>query len=143
MVAKRVLTELDALCDGSADSIYLRDKIVSRSSWTTGRPGRSGCRVVCLGSGNPRRSRSWGDQIGTGHGRSVAEFAENTVGVVPMAKREFAELNALGDGSTDAIYLEDQIVSKFIRATGHPGWRGRHIVALGFGNPRGGRRLGG
>jgi hypothetical protein len=38
-----------------------------------------------------------------------------------MAKREFAESNALSDGSTDAIYLEDQIVNRFVRATGHPG----------------------
>ena len=68
---------------------------------------------------------------------------ENTVRVVPMAKHKFAESNALGDGSTDVIYLEDQVVSRFVRATGHPSWRGRHVVALGFGNPRGGRCLGG
>ena len=40
-----------------------------------------------------------------------------------MVKREFAELDALSDGSTDAIYLEDQIVSRFGKATDHPGWQ--------------------
>jgi hypothetical protein len=107
----------------------------------TGRPEGRGCHVVHLGFGNPRHSRSWGDRIGSGPCGSVAEFAENTVGVVPMAKLKFAELNALGDGSTDAIYLEDQVVSRFVRATGHPGGRGHHVVALRFGNPGGGRRL--
>ena len=47
-----------------------------------------------------------------------------------MAKREFAKSNALGDRSTDAIYLEDQVVSRFVRATGHPGWHGRHVVGI-------------
>ena len=96
----------------------------------TGRPESSDRSGVCLGFGNPERGRSRSDQIGSGPGRSVAEFTENTVGVVPMAKREFAESNALGDGSTDAIYLEDQVVSRFVRATGHPGWHGRHVVAV-------------
>ena len=58
-------------------------------------------------------------------------------------KRKFAELDALSDGSTDAIYLEDQIVSRFGRATDHPGWHGHHVEALGFGNPIGDRSLGG
>ena len=58
-------------------------------------------------------------------------------------KREFAELDALSDGSTDAIYLEDQIISRFGRAMDHPGWRGRHVEVLGFGNPRGDDSLGG
>jgi len=57
-------------------------------------------------------------------------------------KREFAELDALSDGSTDAIYLEDQIVSRFGKVTGRPGWRGRHVEVLGFGNPRGDEDLG-
>ena len=60
-----------------------------------------------------------------------------------MVKREFAELNALSDGSTDVIYLEDQIVSRFGRVTGHPGCRGRHVGVLGFGNLRGDEGLGG
>ena len=60
-----------------------------------------------------------------------------------MVKREFAELDALGDRSANAIYLEDQIVSRFGRATGHPGWRGRHIEVLRFGNLRGDGSLGG
>ena len=38
-VSEHVLAEPDALGDGSADSIYLRDKIVSRCSRTTDRPG--------------------------------------------------------------------------------------------------------
>ena len=105
-VSERVLGEPDALGNGSADSIYLRDKIVGRSGWTTGRPGRSGRRVVRLGFGNPRRSRSRSDQIGSGPGGSAAEFTENMVRVVLVVKREFAESNTLGDGSTNAIYLE-------------------------------------
>ena len=36
-----------------------------------------------------------------------------------MVKREFAELDALSDGSTDAIYLEDQIISRFGRVMDH------------------------
>ena len=143
MVSERVLAEPDALSDGSADSIYLKDKIVGRSGWMTGCPGRGDRCVVCLGFGNPRRNGSRSDQIGSGPSRSVAEFTENTVRVIPMMKRKFIESNALGDRSTDAIYLEDQVVSRFVRATGHPGWRGRHIVALGFGNLRGRGCLGG
>ena len=106
-VPKSVLAEPDALGDGFADSIYLRGKRVGRSGWTTGHPRKSGRRVVRLGFENPRRNRSRSDQIGSGPGRSAAEFTENTVTVVSMVKREFAELNALGDGPTDAIYLED------------------------------------
>ena len=60
-----------------------------------------------------------------------------------MVKREFAELDALSDGSTNAIYLEDQIISRFGRAMDHPSWRGRHVEVLGFGNPRGDGSLGG
>ena len=52
------------------------------------------------------------------------------VRVVSVVKREFAESNALGDGSTNAIYLEDHIVSRLIRLTGHPGWRGFHIEVI-------------
>ena len=58
-------------------------------------------------------------------------------------KRKFVELDALSDGSTDAIYLEDQIISRFGRAMDHPSWRGRHVEVLGFGNPRGDGNLGG
>ena len=60
-----------------------------------------------------------------------------------MVKRVLAELDALGDGSADSIYLRDQIVSRSGRATGHPGRRGRHVEVLGFENPRGDRGLGG
>ena len=140
-VLKRILAEPDALGDGSADSIYLVDKIVSRSGRTTGHPGMSNHHVVHLGFRNLRWDGSWSGQIGSGPGRSAAESAEDSVRVVLMMKREFAELNALSDGSTNAIYLEDHIVSRFGRATGHPGCRGRHVEVLGFGNPRGGRSL--
>ena len=95
MVPECVLAEPDALGNGSADSIYLRDEIVSRSGWTTGRPGRSERRVVRLGFGNPRRGRSRSDQIRSGLGRSAAEFTENTVRVVSVVKREFAESDTL------------------------------------------------
>ena len=60
-----------------------------------------------------------------------------------MMKREFAELDALGDRSASAIYLEDQIASRFGRATDHAGWRGRHVEVLGFENLRGDEDLGG
>jgi hypothetical protein len=36
--SKRVLAEMDALGDGSADLIYLGGKIVNRSDRVTGRP---------------------------------------------------------------------------------------------------------
>ena len=73
----------------------------------TGRPGRSDRGGVRLGFRNPERGRSQSDQIGSSPGRSTAEFTENTVRVVSVVKREFAESDALSDGSTDAIYLED------------------------------------
>jgi hypothetical protein len=57
-------------------------------------------------------------------------------------KREFAELDALSDRSANAIYLEDQIASRFGRAMGHPSWHGHHIESLRFRNPRGDRSLG-
>ena len=60
-----------------------------------------------------------------------------------MVKREFTKLDAPSDRSTDAIYLEDHIVSRFGRATDHPGWRGRHVDVLGFRNPRCDGSLGG
>ena len=60
-----------------------------------------------------------------------------------MVKRESAELDALIDRSTNAIYLEDHIVSRFGRAMGHPGCHGRHVEVLGFGNLRGDGSLGG
>ena len=138
-----VLAESDALGDGSADLIYLGDKIISRSDRAMGRPGRSDHHVVRLGFGNSRCDRSRSGQIGSGPSGSAAEFTKNTVRVISVVKREFAESDALSDGSTDAIYLEDQIVSRFDRATGHPGRRGRQVEVLGFGNPRGGRCLGG
>ena len=104
---KCILTKLDTLGDGSADSIYLGDKIVSRSDRATGHLGRSNRHVVRLGFGNSRCDGSRGGQIGSGPGRSVAESAEDSVRVVLMMKSEFAELDALSDGSTNAIDLED------------------------------------
>ena len=68
---------------------------------------------------------------------------ENTVGVVSVVKRELVESDALSDGSIDAIYLEDQIISRFGKATDHPGWRGLHVEVLGFRNSKGGGCLGG
>ena len=67
----------------------------------------------------------------------------NPIRVVAVVKRVLAELDAISNGSTDAIYLEDQIVSRFGWATDHPGWCGRHVKVLGFGNPRGDGSLGG
>ena len=77
VVAKRVLAELDALGDGSADSIYLGDPVVNRAGRATGRPGRSGRHVVCLEFGNSRCDGSWGGQIGSGPGGGTAESAED------------------------------------------------------------------
>ena len=142
-MSEHILAEPNTLGNGSVDSIYLGDKIVSRSDRATGRPGRSDRHVVHLGFGNSRCDGSQSGQIGNSPGRSAAESAEDSVRIVSVVKREFAELDALNDGSTDAIYLEDQIDSRFGRATDHPGWRGRHVEALGFGNPRGDRCLGG
>ena len=92
---------------GSADSIYLGDKIVSRSSRATGRPRRSNRHVVRLGFGNSRCDGSRGAQIGSGPSGDAAESAEDSVGVILVVKCEFAELDALSDRSANAIYLED------------------------------------
>ena len=143
MVSERVLAEPDALGNGSVDSIYLRDKIASGCSRTTGHPGGSKHHVVRLGFGNSRCAGSWGGQIGSSPGESAAESMEDSIRIVLVVKREFAELDALGDRSASAIYLEDQIASRFGRATDHAGWRGRHVEVLGFGNPRGDGSLGG
>jgi len=51
-----------------------------------------------------------------------------------MAKHVLAELDALGDGSANSIYLGEQIVSRPGRVTGHPRRSGRHIGSLEFGN---------
>ena len=106
-VSGRVLAEPDALGDGSADSIYLGDKIVSRSGRTTGRPGRSKRRVVCLEFGNPMCDGSWSGQIRSGPGGGTAESAEDLVKISSVVKRVLADLDALGDGSTNAIYQEE------------------------------------
>jgi hypothetical protein len=94
-VSECVLTELDALGNGSAYSIYLGDKIISRFGRTTGRRGRRDRHVVFLEFGNSRRVRSRSGQIRSGPGIRAAESAEDTVRVVLMMKREFAELDAL------------------------------------------------
>ena len=106
-VPKSVLAEPDALGDGSADSIYLGDQIVNRSGKVTGRPGRSDHHVVCLEFGNPMCDGSWSGQIRSGPGGGTAESAEDSVRIVSVAKRKFAELDVLGDGSTNVIYLEE------------------------------------
>ena len=64
-VSECILAESDALGDGSADLIYLGDKIVSKSGRVTGRPGRSNRHVVRLGFGNSRCERvsGWPDRI--------------------------------------------------------------------------------
>ena len=142
-VSKRVLTELDALGDGSADLIYLEDKIVNRSDKARGRPRRSDRHVVHLGFGNSRCDGSWGDQIRSGPSGGAAESVEDSIRIISVVKREFAELDALGDRSTNVIYLEDQIISRSGRVTGHPGCHGRHVKVFGFGNPRGDGSLGG
>ena len=134
-----MLAKLDALGDGSTDSIYLGGKIVNKSDRTTGRPGRSDRHVVCLEFRNSRCDRSWGGKIGSGPGGGTAKSAEDSVRIVSVLKREFAELDALGDGSTDSIYLRDKIFSRSDGTTGRPGRSKRRVVRLGFGNSRRGR----
>ena len=58
LVVKRVLAELDAFGDGSADSIYLLDQIVSRFSRVTVHPDWRGRHVEVLEFGNPRSDGS-------------------------------------------------------------------------------------
>jgi hypothetical protein len=142
-VSERVLAEPVALGDGSADAIYLGDEIIGRSDRTTGRPGGSSRHVVRLGFGNSRCDMSSSGQIRSGPGRSTAESAEDSIRVVLMLKGELAESDTLSDGSTDAIYLEDQIISGSGRAMGHPDWHGHHVEVLRFGNPRSDESLGG
>jgi hypothetical protein len=64
------------------------------------------------------------------------------VRIISAAKLEFVELDALSDKSTNAIYLEDHIVSRFGRAMGHPVWHSCHVEVLGFRNLRGDESLG-
>ena len=106
-MAKRVLIEPNALDDGSANPIYLRDQIVSRPGRATGRPGRSGRHIVSLEFWNSRCDGSWGGQIGSGPGGSVSESVEDSVWIILVAKRELAESYALSNGSADAIYLRE------------------------------------
>ena len=63
--------------------------------------------MINLEFSNSRCDGSWGGQIGSGSGGSTAESAEDSFRIVLVVKREFAELNALGDGSTNVIYLEE------------------------------------
>ena len=63
--------------------------------------------MINLEFSNSRCDGSWGGQIGSGSGGSTAESVEDSVRIVLVVKREFAELNALSDGSTNMIYLEE------------------------------------
>ena len=104
-MAKCGLDELDALGDGSANAIYLGESIVSISGRAMGHPGKRGCHVSDIEFGNSRRDDAWGSQIGSGLGGGSTESVEDSVWVVAVIKRVFAELDAFGDRSTDAIYL--------------------------------------
>ena len=104
MVAKRGFTELAALGDGSASAIYLYEQIVSGSCRATGHPGKRSCHVGDIEFRNSRCDEAWGIQIGSGPGGGT-ESVEDSVWVVVVLERVFAELDAFGDRSTDAIYL--------------------------------------
>ena len=52
----------------------------------------------------------------------VAESEGDPIRVVVVSKCVLAELDALGDGSANTIYLGEEIVSRCSTATGHPGW---------------------
>jgi len=72
------------------------------------------------------------DLVRVCHG-SVAESVENPIRVVTMAEHVLAELDALGDGFANSIYLGEQIMSRPGRVTGHPGRSDHHIGSLKFG----------
>jgi len=105
MMAKHIFAELDALGDGSTNSIYLGEQIVSRPGRVRGHLGRSGRHIGSLEFGNSGCDGTWGGQIGSSLDGSAAESTEDSIRVVSVVKCMFAKLNALGDGSTDAIYL--------------------------------------
>jgi len=68
-------------------------------------PRKSGCHVGDVEFGNSRRDEAWGSQIGSGPGGGAVEFVENSIRVIAMAKHGLTELDALSDGSANAIYL--------------------------------------
>jgi len=93
--------------------------------------------VINLEFSNSRCDGSWGGQIGSGPCESTTESAKDSVRIVLVVKCVLVELDAFGDGSADSIYLGDQIVSRFNKATGHPGKHGHYVEVLRFGNLRG------
>jgi hypothetical protein len=71
----------------------------------TGHPWRSDRHIGSLEFENSGGDETWDGQIGSGPNGSVAESAKDSIRIVSVAKRVFIELNALGNGSTDTIYL--------------------------------------
>ena len=55
-------------------------------------------------------------------GGGITESMEFMIQVIPVEQSILTELDALGDGSADTIYLGEEIVSRCSTATGHPGW---------------------
>ena len=71
----------------------------------TSHPGKSGHHIGSLEFENSSCDEACGGQIGSGPDGSAAESTEDSVWIISVARRVFAELNALGDGSTDVIYM--------------------------------------
>ena len=70
-----------------------------------GHAGKRGCHIGDIEFGDSRRDEAWGSQIGSGPGGGAVEFVENSIRVIAMAKHGLTELDALSDGSANAIYL--------------------------------------
>ena len=68
-------------------------------------PRKAGCHIGDIEFGNSRSDEAWGSQITSGPDGGTTESVEDSIRVVAVAKRVLTELDALGDGSTDAIYL--------------------------------------
>ena len=69
------------------------------------------------------------------------EAEGNAIRVSWMTLDAFAELYALSDGSADAIYPRDEIVSGDDVVTGHSGAKNRWVINVEFGNSTGDRAL--
>ena len=64
------------------------------------------------------------------------EFVEDTIRVVQVEESVLAELDALGDGSADKIYMGEEIISRCCRATGLPIADGCRVSNVMFENPK-------
>ena len=67
-------------------------------------------------------------------GSSIAESVKDAIRVFAMTKSVFTELDALGDGFAEVIYLRKQIIGRCSRAMGHPWKACCHVGDVEFGN---------